>query len=89
MGQTLFIWLLWEGQDRKQTINVAEANECTNASMAAQNIWQQGVLAILCASVCTAAQRIPSMDIELGGGLAGIGGVGLRRWHTDPHTSAF
>ncbi|KAE8329841.1 hypothetical protein BDV39DRAFT_202786 [Aspergillus sergii] len=28
-----------EGQDRKQTINVAEANECTNASMAAQNVW--------------------------------------------------
>ncbi|KAE8316021.1 hypothetical protein BDV41DRAFT_574402 [Aspergillus transmontanensis] len=31
-----------ERQDRKQTINVAEANECTNASMAAQNVWQQG-----------------------------------------------
>ncbi|KAB8202946.1 hypothetical protein BDV34DRAFT_227843 [Aspergillus parasiticus] len=74
-----------ERQDRKQTINVAEANECTNASMAAQNVWQQGVLAIHCASVCTAAQRMPSTDIVLGGGLAGIVGVGLHRWHPDPH----
>ena len=41
--------------------------------MTAQNAWQQGVLAIHCASVCTAAQKMPSTDIELGGGLAVLG----------------
>ncbi|KNG82127.1 hypothetical protein ANOM_009865 [Aspergillus nomiae NRRL 13137] len=42
----------------------AKIEKATNASIAAQNVWQQGVLAIHCASVCTAAQRMPGTDIE-------------------------